>query len=524
MLEIECIRMPLEAYDTLASPALTQASAGSENQTRMNGSPATMNRPHRHRFFWTTAAITVAITFILIMLAPQLLAENRSHDSERAISIIRDVLNFINLNYVDATTADTETLLEGALDGMLEAIEDPYTSFINSEEMDGLNDLSTGEFGGVGLHIRKVDNGVMVVAPIDGSPAHVAGISAGDLIVGIDDEDAVELNSADVVSRLRGAPGTSVTISLLRSGGAQLEITVTRTLIEIPTVRHALISPEIGYVIVSHFTSKTPNRVREALIELNESAQSLILDLRGNPGGLLSSVVEVADLFLDSGIIVTTHSRSEDQEYVASRQATIGDNDLPIIVLIDSSSASAAEILAGALKDHARAYLIGEQSFGKGSVQQIKHIEGDRAVKVTTARYYTPAGSKIDGIGIHPHKITEPELSKAEEEKLHNLGRSGLLHRFAADNPKLTNPALLRLMDEVAQEYYEFSEQLIRREIMRIISRTDPQAPIYDLNHDPSMIEAVRLLQTGSTIFDSLSDHLELKSSARTSINFRLDA
>ena len=160
------------------------------------------------------------------MLAPQLLAENRSRDSERAISILRDVLNFINLNYVDATTADTETLLEGALDGMLEAIEDPYTSYINSEEMDGLNALSTGEFGGVGLHIRKVDNGVMVIAPIDGSPAHLAGISAGDLIVGINDEDAVELNSADVVSRLRGAPGTNVTISLLRSGGAQLEITL----------------------------------------------------------------------------------------------------------------------------------------------------------------------------------------------------------------------------------------------------------------------------------------------------------
>ncbi len=157
-------------------------------------------------------------------------------------------------------------------------------------------------------------------------------------------------------------------------------------------------------------------------------------------------------------------------------------------------------------------------------MQQIKRIEGDRAVKVTTARYYTPAGSKIDGIGIHPHKITEPELSKAEEEKLHNLGQSELVYRFAVDNPKLTNPALLQLIEEVAQEYYEFSEQLIRREIVRIISRTDPEAPIYDLNYDPSMIEAVRLLQTGSSIFDSLADHPELKSSAKASINFRLDA
>jgi len=286
MSEIECIRMPLGAHDTLASLALTQASVSSENQVRMNRSLAAMNKPHRHRFFRTIAAVTAVITFILIILAPPLLAENRRRDSERAIAILRDVLNFVNSNYIDAATADTETLLEGALDGMLEAIEDPYTSFINSEEMDSLNDLSTGEFSGVGLHIRKVDKGVIVVAPIDGSPAHAAGISAGDLIVGINGEDAVELNSTDVVSRLRGEPGTGVTISFLRSSGVRLEVTITRELIEVPTVRHTLIKPDIGYVIVSQFTSKTPNRVRGALIELNERGQSLILDLRGNPGGL----------------------------------------------------------------------------------------------------------------------------------------------------------------------------------------------------------------------------------------------
>ena len=155
-------------------------------------------------------------------------------------------------------------------------------------------------------------------------------------------------------------------------------------------------------------------------------------------------------------------------------------------------------------------------------MQQIKRIEGDRAVKVTTARYYTPVGTKIDGIGVHPHKVTEPELSKANEEKLYNLSRSDLIRRFAMDNPEPTNAALQRLLEELSPEYYGFNEQLIRREIIRIISRIHPQAPIYDLNHDPSMIEAVRLLRTRSVTFNSLSDHLEPKSPDSTSINFGL--
>ena len=481
----------------------------------------------RRRALWTTAAVTVASSIILLVLAPQVLAQNRSRESERAIAILRDVFDFVGRNYVDAASADTETLLEGALAGMLEAVEDPYTTFIDSDHIDGLNDLSTGEFGGVGLHIREVEDGVIVVAPIEDSPAAKAGITAGDLIVGIDGEYAADLDSAGVVSRLRGSPGTDVSVSLLREGNVRLEVTVTRELIEVPTVRHALIDSEIGYMRVSQFTSKTPNRMREALADLEGRSRSLIIDLRGNPGGLLSAVVDVVDLFLDSGTIVTTRSRvrSENEEYTATRRATVVDADVPIIVLIDNASASASEILAGALKDQERAYLIGEQSFGKGSVQQVKRIEGDRAVKVTTARYYTPGGIKIDQVGVQPHRVTEPELSKAEEDELSELGSSELLREFALDNPEPADSDVQRLLQEVAEADYQLDEQLIRRQLVRAIAWVHPQAPIYDLDYDASVIEAVRLLRTGEVTADSFPDDPEpaAAASANREVTHSLD-
>lgn len=474
----------------------------------MKGAEPERSRLSQRRIFWTAAAVTVASTFILLVLAPQVLAQDRSRESERAIAILRDVLEFVSLNYVDDIAADPESLLDGALAGMLKAVDDPYTTFIDSDEIDGINDLSAGQFGGVGLHIRMINEGVLVVAPIASSPAYAAGIAAGDLIVGIDGEDAAGLNSSDVVSRLRGSPGTDVGISLLREGNVRIEVTVTRELIEVPTVRHAVIDPQIGFVRVSQFTSKTPDQMREALANLDSRSRSLILDIRGNPGGLLSSVVEIVDLFLSSGTIVTTHSRvdSSNRKYSATRRATVVDADLPIIVLIDGETASASEILAGALKDHERAYLVGQKSFGKGSVQEVMRIEGNRAIKVTTARYYTPKGDKIDEVGVQPHRVTEQPLSRDEKKELDRLDRSGLLRKFALDNPKPAETDVKRLLGDVVKAEIMLGEQLIRRQMVRTIARVHPQAPIYDTDYDPSVIEAIRLLRTGEVSATSFPD------------------
>lgn len=468
------------------------------------------------RAFWTTVAVSAAFAGTLLVLAPQAPAQNRTRESERAAAILRDVLDFVQRNYVDAADADTDLLLTGALQGMLQAIDDPYTTFVDRDGIDDLNDLTTGQFGGLGMYIEEVDDGMLVIEPFAGSPAQAAGIESGDLIVSVDGTDIGDLNGADAVARLRGPPGSEVRVSLVRAGGRTLEVTVTRELIEVPTVRHALIETGIGYLLVSQFTNRTADRVREALHDLGGRLRSLIVDLRGNSGGLLSAVVEVADLFLDEGTIVKTRSRveSENQDYPATRRATVVGRDLPVIVLIDGRSASAAEILAGALKDHERAYLIGQRSFGKGSVQQVMRIESDRAVKVTTARYFTPDGARIDGVGVAPHRITEPELSRDAHYTLDRFGMSELLMRFALEHPEPTEAEIRQLLADVgeadiggacpgdldpatAADCLEVDERMVRRKLARAIARIHRQTPIYDLVNDPSVIEAVRLLRTG---------------------------
>jgi carboxyl-terminal processing protease len=432
------------------------------------------------RTFWTTASVTTVLACTLLVLAPQVLAQNRTRDSERAIAILRDVFHFVRLNYVDADAAGTDKLLEGALTGMLDAVDDPYTKFFDRNEIDELNDMTTGEFG--------------------------------DLIVAIDGTEAGTLDENGVVSRLRGSPGTDVRVSLVRAGSETLEVTVTRELIEVPTVRHAVIKPGIGYLRVSpQFTSKTPDRIREALRDLGGRSRSLILDLRGNRGGLLSAVIEIADLFLDTGTIVQIRSRveSENQDYTATRRATVVDRDLPIVVLIDGVSASAAEILAGALKDHERAYLVGQQSYGKGSVQQVMRIEDDRAVKVTTSLYLTPDGTRIEGVGVLPHRITEPKLSTDEQETLGQFGRSKLLIRFALEHAEPTEAEIGQLLVDLEDSEFDLEEQTVRRQLARTIARIHRRLPIYDLVNDPSMIEAVRLLRAGEVSADSFPDDVE---------------
>ena len=474
----------------------------------MKGTEPARIRLGVRRTVWLTVSATAVLACTLV-LAPQVLAQNRTRDSERAIAILRDVFNFVRLNYVDAAAADTEKLLEGALNGMLDAIDDPHTRFFDQDEIDELNDMTTGEFGGVGLYLGRADDGVLVIEPFVGSPAHAAGIMAGDLIVAIDGADAVTLDEDSVVSRLRGSPGTDVRVSLVRGDIETLEVTVTRQLIEVPTVRHAVIEPGIGYLRVSpQFTSKTPERMREALLDLEGRSGSLILDLRGNRGGLLSAVVEIADLFLDTGTIVQTRSRveSENQQYTATRHATLVAPDLPIVVLIDGVSASAAEILAGALKDHERAYLVGQQSYGKGSVQQVMRIEDDRAVKVTTSRYLTPHGTRIDGVGVLPHRITEPRLSEDEQDALGAFARSKLLIRFALDHPQPTEADIAALLADLEQSEFDLEEHLVRRQLAHTITRIHRLTPIYDLVNDTSLIEAVRLLRTGEVGADSFPD------------------
>ncbi|MDR9413866.1 MAG: S41 family peptidase [Spiribacter sp.] len=314
-----------------------------------------------------------------------------------------EVYERIQRNYVESV--DDETLVRNAIRGMLERL-DPHSAYLDASEYQQLQEGTRGEFGGLGLEVGTRDGFVEVIAPIDGTPADAAGIQPGDLIIRLDDQSVKGLGLQEAVSQMRGDPGTEITLSILREGeDTPREITLERAVIQVDSVRTRMLEPGFGYLRISQFQSRTGEDVLEALSDLNEESgglEGLVLDLRNNPGGVLDAAVDVSDAFLSTGEIVSTRGRLER----ASSRFTATPNDAlngaPLVVLVNAGSASAAEIVAGALQDHRRAVIMGEQTFGKGSVQTIMPLRSGNAVKLTTARYYTPDGRSIQADGIAP--------------------------------------------------------------------------------------------------------------------------
>ena len=454
------------------------------------------------RMPWTRRARTAVLSAVLLLLlsvTPQAMAQEDEEEARQLAGMFAEVFEFVLENYVDEARLDPELLIEGALDGMFEALDDPYSSYVRPNEVAEITDLTRGEFGGVGMYVAAHrDGGVEVISPLEGQPAHRAGVRAGDLIVAIDGESALEFEVSDIISRLRGAPGTSVSITFQRHGTVSFEVAIERAMIEVVTVHHALIDDTIAYLRISQFTRLTPERVTEALQEF-DGAGGLIVDLRSNPGGLLSAVVQVADFFLPSGVIVSTRSRveAENQIHRASQHTTQVDAELPIVVLIDRGSASASEILAAALGESGRAYLLGEPTYGKGSVQQVRHFD-ERAVKVTTSHYLTPSGASLDAVGVTPHQeLAEPELSEAEKEALEELFESGRLRAFVRRYPNPGAAQTETFVDELQQSGVGLPGRLLRRLVRDEVVRRMPAPPVYDLHFDLVLQEAVRLLRQG---------------------------
>ena len=450
---------------------------------------------------WTRRARTAALSPLLLLMtvAPHAMAQEEDEQARQFVGMFAEVFEFIRDNYVDETSVDPELLIEGALDGMFEALDDPYSAYIRPDEVVEITDLTRGEFGGVGMYVAAhSDGGVEVISPIEGQPAYRAGVRAGDLIVAVDGESALEFEVSDIITRLRGTPGTTVNVTFRRHGTVTFEVAIERAMIEVVTVRHAFIDDAIGYLRISQFTRLTPERVAQALREL-QGAAGLIVDLRSNPGGLLSAVVQVADYFLSSGVIVATRSRveAENQVHTAAQHTTVVDAGLPLVVLIDRGSASASEILAAALGENDRAWLLGEQTYGKGSVQQVRHFD-ERAVKVTTARYLTPSGASIDSVGVTPHQeLAEPERSEEEKAALEELFESGRLRAFVRETPQPSAAQSETFVAELQRSGVELDADLLRRLIHDEVRRAMPAPPVYDLRYDLVLQEAVRLLQQG---------------------------
>jgi carboxyl-terminal processing protease len=416
--------------------------------------------------------------------------------------LIGSILGYVHDHYVDEV--DPEILYRGAMKGLMDSLGDPYTTYLDSDMMRGLNDVTQGNFGGVGLSISKAvestpDNPayVQVASPIEDTPGWKAGIQAGDYILTIDGKPTPDISLDDAVSLLRGTVGTKVEISIRRGKNMEFPVTLTRAVIEVPTVKFGMIG-DLGYLRIIEFSRATAERVQQALDSfVKANYKGLIIDLRNNPGGLITSVADVADKFIDSGVIVSTKSRLkfENSTFNASSRKTVIPKGFPIIVLINKGSASASEILAGALKDYRLAYLVGERTYGKGSVQQPVPLPNSDGIKITTARYYTPSDTNIDKIGIPPDReLAIPRLTEQEEKAYVDLVNAKAIAMYVEAHPNMSEARIAAYATEL-QKIYPLGERLTRRLIRLEVNRTKP-AELYDLDYDTQLVEAISILHT----------------------------
>ena len=420
---------------------------------------------------------------------------------------LNSVFDYVQQNYVDEL--DPKILYEGAIKGMLDAIGDPYTLYLDSDYMRDLTDTTTGNFGGVGLSISKPTEStaekpayVEVSSPIDDTPGARAGIHAGDYIIAIDGLPTPEMTMNEVLSHLRGEIGTSVTVTILRGANMRFDVKLVRALIEVPTAKYGMIEgTKIGYCKLIEFTPETPKRLQDAMDLFQKNGYtSMIIDLRDNPGGLITSVVDVADKFIDNGLIVSTKSRLafENQEYTASPDKTTARKNLPIIVLINQGSASASEILSGALKDYHMAYLVGQKTYGKGSVQQVIPLSDVDGMKLTMARYYTPSDVNIDKVGIPPdYEIKNiEEMTPEEEDAYAKLIQSNIITETVEKAPNMKEEDIAQAAKTIAKTY-PIEERLIRR-LLRIQVQRTQVSPLYDLDYDVQLVKAIELIQNNN--------------------------
>jgi len=372
---------------------------------------------HRVPYFGIVTAL-VAVAFAAGLGAGPLLAQS-DQGTFRSLKLFGDVFERVRAEYVEDVS--DEELIEAAISGMLTSL-DPHSSYLDQDRYRDMQVQTRGEFGGLGIEVTMENGLVKVVSPIDDTPAFRAGIEAGDLISAIDGEQVMGLTLGEAVELMRGPPNTDIELTILREGADEpMEIELTRAVIKISPVR-SRVERDVGYLRVTTFNEQTEDALVEAIetieAEVGDDLLGVVLDLRNNPGGLLDQAVEVTDLFLDRGEVVSTRGRHADE--VQRFNARSGDalEGLPMVVLINGGSASASEIVAGALQDHRRAIVMGTRSFGKGSVQTIMPVSGAGAIRLTTARYYTPAGTSIQATGIVPDiEVKQATLDVDETEQ-----------------------------------------------------------------------------------------------------------
>lgn len=369
-----------------------------------------------------TTAVRIGLLVVVPILFGSLLVTVNGADAKsrtyEQLRLFREVMEIVKKNYVKEV--NDRDLVEGAINGMLQSL-DPYSSFLNQEQLKELQINAGQEFGGLGIEITLDHSVLTIVSPIEGTPAYRAGIKAGDRIVKIDGEITKNISLMDAVKKLRGKPGTKVTLTVMRAGFTKFrDFEISRAVIEVPSLKEQVLEPGYPYIRIVRFQDSTTADLSAAIEKLggNKKIKGLMLDLRNNPGGLLDQAVKVSDLFIDKGLIVYTDGRVEEQRMnfraTSNKKKEYG---FRIAVLINAGSASASEIVAGALQDHDRALLFGTKSFGKASVQTIIPLEKSEGLRLTTAYYFTPDGRNIQKEGIEPDVSLKEEIEKLEEKK-----------------------------------------------------------------------------------------------------------
>lgn len=346
-----------------------------------------------------------------------------------------EVFSKVKSDYVEPV--DDQKLIEDAIRGMLNGL-DPHSAFLNTSEFSDLKIGTTGQFGGLGIEVGMENGFVKVISPIDDTPAARAGVKASDLIIKLDDKSVKGMTLNEAVKVMRGKPNTAIDLTIVREGEAKpLVITITREIIRVKSVKNRMLEPGYGYVRITNFQSRTTTDLLKAISDLQkeERLKGMVLDLRNNPGGVLNGAVGVSDAFIDNGLIVYTEGRLDDSSH--RYLATPGDslNGAPLVVLVNGGSASASEIVAGAIQDHKRGIILGTKSFGKGSVQTIQELRNGSAVKLTTARYFTPNGRSIQATGIEPDiKLSTLRLSAEDDKARETYSESDLEGRLSNPN------------------------------------------------------------------------------------------
>ena len=373
---------------------------------------------------------------------------NKRDDSFANLQLFANVLERVQQEYV--VEIDQAEAIDAALNGMLTSL-DPHSSYLDAETFTDFQEQSSGQYGGLGIEVTLSNGFVKVISPMDGSPAARAGIEAGDLITGIDGQIFKSQSINDSVRVMRGEPGTTILLNILRESGERLEVPVTREVIQIESVKSRVIDGQIGYIRISTFDEKTSERLVEALkgltSSLGKSGKGIILDLRNNGGGLLFQAVAVSSAFLDGGLVVSTRARRPEHNKAYGAQEGGYFEDTPVIVLINRGSASASEIVAGALQDRGRATIVGEASFGKGSVQNLIPLGGEQgAIRLTTAKYYTPADRSIQARGISPDLRIGQSKDSAEAQN------SGGLAWTEASLPNAMDTDQIEAQDETVKK------------------------------------------------------------------------